>query len=361
LFFALFSVAGLWLVWRIALALGASAQEALLALIFLLCSSTWTYYSRHLLPYDASMALALAAIWIALRRSVGWQRAGWAAIVAAAAFLTYYGSWAIVGFALLVCVFWRAQSTRDVLARASAATIGFVLPFALLVSGSGVPGDNLFEQYVAFAGTVTQGSYREGWSLPLQYFWHAEHGLAVLWAVCLALAVWHTAARAPGSRLALTGVVFIYAMLVVASVGFQVFVVYGRTARQLVPFLCLVAAQQVHRYIARTRQPYATAIVVALVAVQAAVNLATPLTQVFPDRFKDETIARAAGVERNRLHFVYADHIYPRPEPVDVSGATELARASHPLQFVPYHFEGFTPEERHLLRTTDISMRLLVR
>jgi hypothetical protein len=31
----------------------------------------------------------------------------------------------------------------------------------------------------------------------------------------------------------------------------------------------------------------------------------------------------------------------------------------HPLQYKPYQYEGFTPEERAVLRFTDGSMRLL--
>jgi hypothetical protein len=33
--------------------------------------------------------------------------------------------------------------------------------------------------------------------------------------------------------------------------------------------------------------------------------------------------------------------------------------APHPLTFLPYQYEGYTPEQRRVLRSTDISMRLI--
>ena len=77
----------------------------------------------------------------------------------------------------------------------------------------------------------------------------------------------------------------------------------------------------------------------------------------FPDRFKTMAVARA-GTDRP-LSFAYADHIYPTPEAIDLSEADVLEAAPHPLQFWPYQYEGFTPEERRLLRSTDIRMRVL--
>ena len=360
-FFATFSVAGLWLVWKIALALGGSDREAILASTLLACSSTWTYYSRHLLPYDVSMTFALMSLWLAVQRPGNWRRAAAAACVSSLAFLAYYGSWAIVAFVLCVGVCWKPRDLGDVVARGAAAAAGFLTPLLLLVIGSRLAGGDLLSQSVTFAGTVTQGSHREGWKLPFEYLWFAEHGLAVLWAVCVALAVLRLAWRDPRLQIPLGGVLVIYGLLVLASVGLNLFVVYGRTARQLVPFLCLVAAQQIHRMTLRPGGAHAVTGLMLIIAVQAAMNLSTPLRQVFPDRFKQEALAGVHDIDRNQLMFVYADHIYPRPHPVNVDGMSTLAKQPHPLQFEPYQYEGFTPDERYLLRTSDISMRLLVK
>jgi hypothetical protein len=56
-----------------------------------------------------------------------------------------------------------------------------------------------------------------------------------------------------------------------------------------------------------------------------------------------------------------AQHLYhPRaPRSPLASPAVEVVRYPHPLQFLPYQYEGFAPMERQVLRTTDIAMRLL--
>ncbi len=36
-----------------------------------------------------------------------------------------------------------------------------------------------------------------------------------------------------------------------------------------------------------------------------------------------------------------------------------LFRTAHPLQFLPYQYEGYVPVERALLRSNDISIRLV--
>ena len=54
------------------------------------------------------------------------------------------------------------------------------------------------------------------------------------------------------------------------------------------------------------------------------------------------------------------EHLYPRPEPVTLPPhSVTLAVAEHPLEFLPYQYEGFTPENREVLRSTDIRMRLV--
>ena len=58
---------------------------------------------------------------------------------------------------------------------------------------------------------------------------------------------------------------------------------------------------------------------------------------------------------------MYAHHIYPTPEPFAVvPGSVTVAQTAHPLQYLPYQYEGFTPAQRERLRTTDIQMRAII-
>ena len=41
-------------------------------------------------------------------------------------------------------------------------------------------------------------------------------------------------------------------------------------------------------------------------------------------------------------------------------GYREVASAPHPLEFLPYQYEGYADSERRLLRSSDIRMRAFV-
>lgn len=107
-------------------------------------------------------------------------------------------------------------------------------------------------------------------------------------------------------------------------------------------------------------------------------NIAAPLGQRFPAELRPWVAARyGPGAEAitvegpgvrppapgppSRYLLVKAQHLYPalggKPWP---AGAI-VFRTAHPLQFLPYQYEGFPLEMRAVLRPTDIGMALVDR
>src|SRR5262249_39405352 len=68
LFFTLFSVGSIALLFVLVRRLGESEGTALLAALLFAASTTQLYGVRHLLPYDAAMAIALGAMVVAARQ-----------------------------------------------------------------------------------------------------------------------------------------------------------------------------------------------------------------------------------------------------------------------------------------------------
>jgi hypothetical protein len=168
--------------------------------------------------------------------------------------------------------------------------------------------------------------------------------------------------RSRSARAGLLGVAFVYGVLAASSVVLEEFVVYGRSARQLMPFLCLAAAPALGAALAsmstRRRMHYEYAVVLILI-VQAAFNMAVPLRQQFPaDMLRAaEEMPVPLGYE---LRVINAKHFYPLPEPEEIPrGSIVLREEAHPLQYLPYQYEGYTPAERSALRSADITMRVL--
>jgi hypothetical protein len=360
LFFALFSVASILLVYGIMLRLGESPRASCLGAALFALSTTQLYYARHLLPYDAAMAFGLLALYVGLRETRSLHAAVLCGLLSCAAFLTYNGYWLLSGVALLTPLLHGERNWSSLSKRLAAATGAFLLPLVAI----GALGGHLLRAWLSFSGTVSQGRYSEGWRLPLAYLWRAEHGIAILWALALTYAAWKVVRgeRSGALVFGVVGFASIYAGLVLMSVGLERAVVYGRQARQLVPFACVVTAAVLARIWTSSqtsrRGREAVAAVLAAVVVQAAANFHRPLTQVFPPEFRRLAEPVAAGANAPTL-LLFAEHIYPTPAPVPATGPVLLARP-HPLQFLPYQYEGYTPEERAALRNTDIRMRLVL-
>jgi hypothetical protein len=243
-----------------------------------------------------------------------------------------------------------------------AALGGVVAAFAAVYRVAGVP---LMANVLAFAGNVNQGFFAEGWRLPFAYLWHAEHLLLLVWLLAFGWCVWHWRAGWADRtiRAGLVGASCIYLCLFIGSVALTAFVVYGRLARQLVPFFCLLTAATIERSV--TRDPDARRRLVAAAALALAVHVFVtfrgPMRQQFPAQFVREAERLAADAGARELLLANAHHIYPRPEPFEVPpGFSLLAAAPHPLQFRPYQYEGFDPSERLALHEADIRMRAYI-
>lgn len=349
----------LWLLCRIAIGAGASAREAATAACLLAAATTFVYWARHLMPYDLAMAFGLGAVLAGIRPPFRGQSLA-CGTIAGCAFMTYAGYWTLGGTAVAIHAS-LAPSVRTAVRRCLLGGLGVLFPLGV----ASLPSHgHLVVSILEFSKSITQGRYEEGWSLPFEYLWHAEHAILLFWLVALVAAVWH-ARRGPVSsrtRIGLIGVACIYGALAVCSTGLHRFVVYGRLARPLVPFFCLVAAHEIERL--RTAPSrglrLAAPVVPALVALQAAFNLRGPLTQIFPEEFRDGGAPRVTGLAAGDDTWVNAEHIYSEPRPVSLAGTETVLAARHPLAYLPFQYEGYTPEQRAALRRADLTMRLVV-
>jgi putative flippase GtrA len=354
---SLFSVGVLALVWAVARRAGAGTGEARLALVLAASSSTLLFYSRHLLPYDMALAFLLGGLWCGLAvRPRGLLAAGG---LVGLGFLTYTGYWLMGAVVLVLGVLAGAGGLRVRLQRALAGLVGLALPLGLWALAGALGDYGLAAKLREFSGTVTQGDFGDGHRVLAGYLVSAEGGLLLLW---LAAGAW--ALRGGGEPAArrravlwLAGAGALALGLVVLSDVLRHFVVYGRLVRCLVPFLCLAAAAG----LARLPAPARNLAVLAALAL-AAVNLAVPLAQVFPDRFRTQAWAVVAAAEAGdpRVWSVVRTEHLPTPKWWTPLPAHEVVRRSpHPLEFPPYRFEGFTRSQRDAMERAEISPRLI--
>jgi len=373
-FYGMVSVVSIWLLWRIMRQAGASDAESLVATALLATSSTFFYYARHWLPYDLAMMCGLLALVAGIRPSPRIAHSLACGFLATCAFMLYLGYWTLAGAVVLLHATYAPASWRDVGRRLAAAAVGAAVFMATIFwLFSAINDRSLLDAFTNHAGRINQGAFSEGWSLPFEYFWHAEHGVLLLWLAALGSCVWRLRkGQVSGlAKASLLAVFVIYGALFFSSVALERFVVYGRLARPLVPFFCVIAAHE----LVRMRRPSwirAGAVMAAAAAllVQTAVNFRAPLVQSFPNEFhqtfgplvKDLPPYEPDLPVRSSL-WVNAERFYPSPPVVQLPPYYRykvLAEARHPLQFLPYQYEGSDPSQREVLRSSDLRMRLLL-
>lgn len=354
----------------LARAAGASDAAAGWAALLAAGSNTLFYMVRHLLPYDAAMLAWLLALWASCGSRP--RQAVLAGVLAAASFYIYNGYWYLVPVAAL----WHASRRRDrrsqVLWLAGAA--GTVLVTAAVGYLAG--GIYYWRFLVFFSGTVRQGLFAEGWSLPWEYLWHSEGWAGPALLVLVGGACLGRRRQVPGYvGAALAGLVLCYGALVAGSTMFHRFVVYGRSVRPLLPLFCLAAGWAMTEVLARRPVLHRLAIVV--VASLAVFAQAGHFGRIFPADVQTQVRARwgrpkicatysglmfqpgREPVTRPDLALVNADGLYPLRDFIGAPAGRILGRWPNPLDYRPYQYEGYTPRERALLRAHDNSIRLI--
>lgn len=376
LFFSLFSVLNLYLIFLLAKRAGATHQEALLALGIAAATHSLLYYSRHLMPYDTAMTFGLLSLYVGLKKEAKITTSLLCGALGFLCFITYNGYWLLAGFAMLCHVVAGEKNITTFLRRGLLLTTGFVIPLLLIVIVSNLAGINFITEYTKFANTVTQGDCSEGWSLPFEYFWHSEHLLIIILAALAVVAVYNmvrTGDRHPLWWLA--GLLGVYVCLVFFSVFTHSFVVLGRLARQMLPFLILLSAYGLSNLV--VRKPFAgyvsTLIMLAIVA-QGLWNYGISFGLAYPRDFSNEAQAQYPDFtfspkrllfgappvcENNGYAMENAKYFLSATDeiPPDIQGIVLMSQP-HPINFLPYQYEGYPPQIRQQFRDANLQMAL---
>jgi hypothetical protein len=384
---SLASVISILLIGMIVRRAGGNRTEAFMAMALMAGSNTMFYYSRHTLPYDASLALVLGSLAVGMPNG-GWARLLFSGWLAGAAFFTYYGYWAIVFVISATVITWKVASVRETGYRLLWFGIGAVTGLALFTIGRVmVFGRSFLQGMASFAAVPRPPMYAEGWSAPWTYLWYAERGFLIVWVAALVWILWsatrHRQMRIYGvTWVAMLGA--LYGLLILSSVVLCKFVVQGRMARQLVPFLCLIGAFAGVRvwdmaHTAGRRRAFQVGMI--LLILQASWDFRIPLEQWFPRdvrrlvtaeygafseastidclKLEVEFAPSSAAPQSTRYVLLNAQYLARIQEAKLPPQGAVVLRFAHPMQFTPYQYEEFTPSERQLIRSTDISMRLV--
>lgn len=374
LFFSLFSTLNLYLIYLISRRAGATERGSLAALILAASSMSLLYYARHLIPYDTAMTFGLLAVYVALTEKSNFKTSLACGAVGLACFLTYNGYWPLATLGMLIHVFWNGGNIGEWIRKALLTAAGFILPAILIFILALLAGTNLLTEYRVFSTTVSQGSFDEGWSLPFEYFWRAEYIVFIALGVLSIFAVTNALKRKDNSPILWAGAIaFLYLCLVIPSVFLHSFVVYGRLARQIMPFLILLSASGFEHFEQNASfGKRLTTFLLVVIVIQAAWNYQTSYALTYPREFAQQaqnlrpefvfsekrlTFGAPTLCQNNGYVIENVKRFVVPPEPNPPIQGEILLSAPHPDNFLPYQYEGYTYEERQRLRELDLQMR----
>jgi hypothetical protein len=373
MFFSFFSVLNLYLLFLLTQRVGGSSKEALYAMLLASSCLSLLYYARHLFPYDVAMSFGLLGLYLALTQNRSARTSAICGILGFLCFITYNGYWSLAAFAMLVNIVMDGKRITEGFQKAVFTAIGFLTPLVLLVIGMLLTGKDLISAYRLFATSITQGSFEEGWSLPFAYFWHTEHGvILILGALSMVAIVRQFSQPSPATKLWAAGCLFLYLCLLIPSVVLHSFVVYGRLARQLIPFVVLLSAQGLMHIENRVVSGRTLTLFILLVVfIQAAWNFTFSYNLNYPREFVAEAQSRFPRFEFSSKRLAFgapvicqnngyvmesAKYYVTPPERIPQVQGQLLLSAPHPENFLPYQYDGDTPAIRRIFQLQKLRM-----
>jgi hypothetical protein len=374
MFFSLFSVLNLYLIFLLAQRSSSSPNVPLYALFFAASCLALLYYSRHLFPYDMAMLFGLLALYTALARNQSNRTSLACGGLSFLCFITYNGYWPLAGFAMLINVLGNDRKINEILKKTVFTAAGFVAPLVLLIIVMLGSGTDMLAAYRLFATSITQGSFEEGWSLPFEYFWHTEHiGILILGLFAVYAIFGNSKDKQQYVTLWAGGAIFIYVCLLIPSVFLHWFVVYARLARQMLPFLVLLSAQGLALMEERKLVSHPiTVTLLALLFLQAAWNFGISYQLHYPRQFSERLKAQFPTFDFSSKRMAYGapavcqskgyvienvKYFLSAPETTQQVKGEVLWEVQHPVNFLPYQYEGYTPEQRQGFREQQLKMR----
>lgn len=379
----------IFLVYAIIRRFGGGKDQALAGAFLMALSTVNYYYARHLVPYDCAIMLALIALYFGAHSEGKFRHSVLCGIFAGLATLTYNGYWILSVVVWLLHIIRSDEHYEKRIKKAILCAFAGVSPLIILQIISLSVGENFLRGEIEWLQASRGNQYGDlglGWAVFFVYLWEAENGILVVFTVGIIFSVrgWlaHFSLRSLDHHtFGPFAALVIFLLLFLLSDIVQVTVLYGRTIKQIVPFLCMACAlplSQLKNFLPRTRINLTIALLLVASIAQAAYNQAACLNITFPSSFKAQVENQYGSVSRQSNlkgpNIDVFEHIEPGSDYILVNGQNlilpihgqksippgkVLLSVRHPYQYKPYQFIHFNSRERNILDNTDLSMRLL--
>lgn len=383
------STISIFLVYAIIRRFEGGKDQALAGAFLMALSTTNYYYARHLVPYDCAIMLALTALYFGSHPEGKVRHSLLCGIFAGLATLTYNGYWILSFVVWLLHIICSHEHYKHCIKKAIFCAFAGILPLIILQCISLSVGENFLRGEIGWINASKGNQYGDlglGWAVFFIYLFEAENGLIVLFAVGFIFSVreWLSdfSLRTLDHRnFGPLAVILVFLLIILFSDVLQISVLYGRTIKQIIPFLCMACAlplAQLKNFLYIPRINLAVKLLSVASIAQAGYNQLICINIAFPSSFtahvekKYGVVSKMSNLKGPNVDVF--EHAEPDSKYILINGQNLimpvlgkkvipqgkiLLTAPHPYQYKPYQFVHFNSRERNILDNTDISMRLI--
>ena len=377
------------LVYLVVISFGGTKSQSLMASFLMLLSTSNFYFSRHLVPYDLAITFSLLSLYFSGKVNSGPRNAILCGFFSGISTLTYFGYW-VLSFTIWLCCILRSSKKKNLHLKnallcgtAGVSILFFLQAFGMIVNINFLDG---LINFTSATSTNQMGDLGSGFSIFLEYLWHSENIVFVFLLCFFLLSLWKSdflkTKLLNQKSVGLFCTITIFSLLIFLSDFLESFVLYGRTIKQIVPFLCISCSLPLCLLVEkllREKKVWILGLLIFTLVASSISNHLKVLNVVYPNDlkkqaqsvtkhfdeiglFEGENVEKLEKKVSNSSHIlVNAQHLVP---PLKLCKTLPKGKVileeKHPyFAFKPYQYLHFNCNERQLIDQSKTSMYLL--
>lgn len=245
---SLFSIVNILILLCIIKKITKNIKDIYTVFILFALSTTNLYFSRHLVPYDISITFALLSFYFLNAEKYSSKTIFLCGLFSSISTLLYFGYW-YLSATTWICFLLKGYKNKSIVRYTSICGIAGLFPIIFLYVlelAYNIPLMNSIMSFFVATKNFQMGDLSNGFFTFFEYFWYSENVLFILIFSCYIYSIFKIVKKR-NFNLEKENIVIVYTtilllFLFIFSQLLDLMVIYGRTVKPLVPFLCLIAS-----------------------------------------------------------------------------------------------------------------------
>ena len=384
-----FSALNICLMYPIVKGIGGTKLQGIIACILLLFSNTNFYFSRHLIPYDISITLSLFSLLFLIKSNGNIKLIFSSGFLSGLSTLTYFGYWPLAVAIWLYSVISSFKTNVLKIKYGIICGLGGLTPIIIFQILGYTVDINFISgllNFIVATGNNQMGDQGVSITAIFEYLWLSERLYLIFLLLFFFLTLikfnFHKSFKLNHISIGVFFTIIITCILILSTEISDTFVLYGRTIKQIIPFLCLACSFSIYEIFRRLIHKKNYKLIFTSGFLLLTVSISNQLDVIrltYPNEFKnkvrkqfpdfDETssfigknVQKLENYTKNKEYIVVnAQYLVPPLNEVkELPIGKVIYQKEHPYNsFEPYQFLHYNKFERSLINSNKTSMILI--